>query len=210
MSIFICQHCSRELSNAGGLGTHEKHCKSNPNYVKGFRSPLAGNRKGFIPWNKGKKGLQVAWNKGLAGTGLIKGKKHSEETKKKLSEFRKSLYASGWECVAGRCKKYEYDSPIAGKIKVDGSWELIFCKFADKKNLKWSRNKKRFNYIKPDGSSSTYQPDFFVEDWNSFVEVKGYETDVDRCKWSQFDRNLIVLRKIEIGEMDEWLKSTPC
>jgi polyhydroxyalkanoate synthesis regulator phasin len=37
-------------------------------------------KKGNIPWNKGKKGVQVAWNKG----------KHcSEETKKKLSLINK-------------------------------------------------------------------------------------------------------------------------
>jgi hypothetical protein len=33
-----------------------------------------------VPWNKGKKGLQVAWNKG---------KKHSEATRKKLSKALK-------------------------------------------------------------------------------------------------------------------------
>lgn len=35
---------------------------------------------GFIPWNKGKRGVQVAWNKGQHG--LVKA---SEETKRKMS-----------------------------------------------------------------------------------------------------------------------------
>ena len=40
--------------------------------------------KGRVPWNKGKKGLQVAWNKGKKGY-----YKHSEETKKMLSVIGK-------------------------------------------------------------------------------------------------------------------------
>lgn len=59
--------------------------------------------KGSVPWNKGKKGVQVAWNKGMK-TGSFaerteewkrkigeanKGKTHSEETKRKLSEASK-------------------------------------------------------------------------------------------------------------------------
>ena len=40
-------------------------------------------KKGRIPWNKGKKGLQIAWNKN--GNGTFTGRKHSEETKKKMS-----------------------------------------------------------------------------------------------------------------------------
>lgn len=38
------------------------------------------SKLGSIPWNKGKKGLQTAWNKG---------KRHSDETKRKISETLK-------------------------------------------------------------------------------------------------------------------------
>lgn len=41
-------------------------------------------KKGIIPWNKGKKGLQEAWNNGL---------KFSEETRKKISEGHKGQKA---------------------------------------------------------------------------------------------------------------------
>ena len=87
---------------------------------------------------------------------------------------------------------------------------MIFCKALDAANIKWKRNKERFGYIKPDGKFSSYRPDFYVEDWEIFVEVKGYETDLDRIKWSQFHKPLLVIRKNEIGELDEWLKSLPC
>jgi hypothetical protein len=50
-----CQHCSKEINNAGSLKSHENVCKQNPNAVKRVRSPNAGPRKGNVPWNKGVK-----------------------------------------------------------------------------------------------------------------------------------------------------------
>ena len=47
-------------------------------------------------------------------------------------------------------------------------------------------------------------PDFNIKDFNLFLEVKGYETDLDRCKWSQFNENLCVLRKEDIFNLDSW------
>lgn len=203
MKLFICQFCGRETTNAGANKKHEIGCSSNTDAIK-----CGGNKKGYKPWNAGKKLHYDVGTKGKPGT--FKGKKHSKETKHKMSESRKALYADGWECVAGRCPKYDYHSPIAGKIKVDGSWELEFCKFADKLNLNWNRNKKRFWYIRPDGKKSTYQPDFYVEELKSYIEVKGYETKLDAAKWEQFPEKLIILRKEEIGKLDEWFKSAVC
>ena len=206
--MLLCQHCKKECKNGNSLRNHERLCKENPNKQdSSFKKFKMENPE---PWNKGKTGIQAAWNKGKEGT--FTGKKHSDETKRKMSENIKQRYADGWECTAGRCKKYYYSSPIAGDIKVDGSWELIFCKYADAMKLKWRRNTKRFPYTKPDGKLSTYLPDFFVEDWDSYIEVKGYETDLDNAKWEQFPKELSlkVLRRKEIGELDEWLKSAPC
>lgn len=43
-----------------------------------------------------------------------------------------------------------------------------------------------------------------------YIEVKGYETELDWAKWSQFNEKLIVIKKKELGELDEWLKSASC
>lgn len=48
-----CKFCKRIGKNPGGNAAHERTCKQNPNRVKHTRSPLAGAKKGSIPYNKG-------------------------------------------------------------------------------------------------------------------------------------------------------------
>lgn len=117
----------------------------------------------------------------------------------------KKRYASGWEPSCGRAKKYKYKD-----FTVDGTWELKFCEFMDTQNVSWARNRKRFPYTHVNGKQSTYQPDFYISDFDCYVEVKGYETELDRCKWRQFPHKLVVIRRNEIGNLDEWFKSTFC
>ena len=62
----------------------------------------------------------------------------------------------------------------------------------------WSRNTKRFPYTNLKGTISHYTPDFYVEELEGYLEVKGYETDLDRCKWSQFKEKLTIWRKSDI------------
>ncbi len=61
-------------------------------FVKGFSAnPTTQFKKGIVPFNKGKKGLQVAWNKGKVGVQVstrkgTKQKPHTKETKNKISQ----------------------------------------------------------------------------------------------------------------------------
>lgn len=153
--------------------------------------------KGKPAWNKGltkendervlqcTKKIKEAFKNG-ANQGWTSNHKHSEKTKELIRKKILQRYENGWEVKCGRALKYIYESVIAGKVKVDGKWELAVAKYFDSKNLNWTRNKKRFKYINLEGKISTYCPDFWVEDWKTYVEVKGYETELDRCKWSQF------------------------
>lgn len=127
--------------------------------------------------------------------------KHTDEFKAKQRERVIARYELGWMPKAGRCKKYKYVSPIAGEVYLDGTWELAVAKWLDYKKYNWKRNTKRFQYINLKGTISHYVPDFWVEELNSYLEVKGYETELDRCKWSQFNEPLIVWKKKELVEL---------
>lgn len=169
-------------------------------------------KKGYTPWNTGltkaDPRIRDMTDKAQAtmverGSGWKGYEGHSLEIRQQMSEKKNALYATGWEPICGRAKKYDYESPVAGKIKVDGTWELIVAKHLDSLNVKWERNKKRFAYIKPDGVKSTYQPDFYVFDWDTFIEVKGYQTKLDDAKWEQFPHTLLVWKKDKIKELGE-------
>lgn len=122
--------------------------------------------------------------------------------REKLSNIIKERYKNGWLPRAGRTKKIKYYSKIAGHVTLDGKWELGVALYLDKINVKWNRNTKRFKYINLKGNESYYTPDFYIEEWNTFIEVKGYERELDRCKWSQFKENLLIWKKTELKKLN--------
>lgn len=150
------------------------------------------------------RGEFISRNKSDAGTLCNLSKepnRHTDEFKAKQRTRIIARYEAGWMPKAGRCKKYRYVSLIAGEVYLDGTWELAVAKWLDEKKYNWKRNTKRFQYTNLKGTISHYVPDFWVDELNSYVEVKGYETELDRCKWSQFRDPLIVWKRKELTEM---------
>lgn len=78
----ICKD-SRPPSRKNKKLTVDQRNKMKERFTKEVKEEMSARMKGSIPWNKGKKGVQVAWNKGLTG---IPGHPHSAETKQLLRE----------------------------------------------------------------------------------------------------------------------------
>jgi hypothetical protein len=77
-----------------------------------------------------------------------------------------------------------------------GNWEVEYAKYLDKNNINWILNKKRFYYKSselPRGYGH-YKPDFYLIDEDHYVEIKGYETQLDYDKWKWFPFKLKILR----------------
>ena len=219
--VFICDECKKNFKSKGGLNCHIKKCKGEisknkicpkcsfeikTNYDKHInccdgRGPRRKREKLGKGWSKGlTKYNDERINKISISINKFHNEnesyRHTEETKLLLSNLMKERYSNGWESKAGRCEKYVYDSKIAGVIKVDGNWELKVANYLDMIGVKWLRNKKRFSYFNSiKNKISTYCPDFFVEDWNTYIEVKGYKTELDEIKWKQFNGNLQIWDK---------------
>lgn len=202
-------------------------CENSPNKCPAKRQRDSEKKKGKFngiqywnidgfkkhAWNKGKtliethgieasKKIKEKMSKNQKGGGRASTEEGEKERRKKLSEVIKKRYDNGWLPKAGRCEKIKYDSKYYGVVSLDGNWELSVAKYLDDNNIEWVRNKKRFKYYDGD-KERFYTPDFYLVKENKFIEVKGYKTDLDILKWSQFpeelevwDRSILISRDI--------------
>jgi hypothetical protein len=211
-----CIFCNREIKNKGSLRAHENVCHLNPNKTKYKRSPNAGRKRGSIAWNKGKTNTELYGEEralkisklasnsikaNIKNTGTSWAKMSDKQKQKFIESHRKYItnrYNSGWMPKAGRCKKINYTSQYAGNVKLDGSWELALAVYLDKNQIEWRRNTERFEYLNEFGKKSFYTPDFYIKNYDIFIEVKGYETLKDQCKWRDFNKKLNIFKFHEL------------
>lgn len=76
--------------------------------------------------------------------------------------------------------------------KFDGWWEVYLANWFEMNSIYWIRNKKKFSYFF-DSKKRNYVPDFYLPDIDCYVEVKGWKTNKDEAKWTQFPNRLIIL-----------------
>lgn len=129
--------------------------------------------------------------------GKFNGRPHTAEVRQKLSRLMHERYARGWVATGGRCKKICYESPYAGRVRLDGTWELLVGKLLDQAGIRWQRNRRGYPYRGRDGKQHRYFPDFYLPDLGLFIEVKGY-LDPDsahkiRCFRERHPGELVVL-----------------
>jgi hypothetical protein len=107
---------------------------------------------------------------------------------------------------AGRCRWYEYESPVAGRVLLQGMLELRFAKLLDAEAIRWERCRDRFSYVGIDGRGHKYGPDFKILDRTEpmYVETKGYldEACAHKLMAVKGSMNLVVLRESDIGSME--------
>jgi hypothetical protein len=157
------------------------------------------NQKGWIPSETAKENWEKSATLGIGriGKGLSSTIKKETDRRKSISKSISRRYENGWMPKSGRCEKIKYKSEIAGEVLLDGTWELGVAKHLDKEKINWKRNTKKFIYYFND-KKRRYTPDFYLIDTNEYLEVKGYETELDRSKWSQFTEKLIIWKKKEL------------
>ena len=57
-------------------------------------------------------------------------------------------------------------------------------------------------YYEWDGKLRRYYPDFYLPDYNFYIEVKGYERDRDLEKWkSKISEKLVIIKANEIKQI---------
>ena len=193
---FICK-CGKEFKNVFSFPAHKGHCKIiNPN--------AKSNRyKNGIPWNKG---LTKQTNDKIKRQGEIyskkvqegkiipywKGKHLPETMRKKISQ--KLSINNG----CGRRKWYEYNNQL-----LQGTYELNFAKKLDEYQIVWLKiktNSMTLKWIDENNKKHNYTPDFYLKDYNVYIELKGYWWSNDKHKMElvkiqNTNKNIIIIEK---------------
>ena len=185
-----CKFCQRGCKSDNSLRNHSRLCKSNPNR----QERTGGKAKGSPAWNKGLTKDQFPClarpkQKGIKFGSALNG--HSAETRRKISE-KLSINNKG-----GRSKWYE----VAGQ-KVQGTWERNVALKFEELGIKWIKlktNKGTLEYVMDD-KVRCYTPDFYLPEYNVFLEVKGCWWGRDREKMDIVletypDKNIVIIEK---------------
>lgn len=83
----------------------------------------------------------------------------------------------------GKSKQIEYVNWLNQSMKLNKE-EIEVAKILDIFRLEWTRNTKGFNYITKDGKNRKFYPDFYIKDFNLYLEYKGWLIDEMRHKMS--------------------------
>lgn len=83
-------------------------------------------------------------------------------------------------------------------IPIIGGWAGAFAKWCDNNKIKWQYEPKTF-----DLGNTTYTPDFYLPESDTYIEVKGFWRDDAREKFILFKQlysrvNLVLLTKKEL------------
>jgi hypothetical protein len=84
-----------------------------------------------------------------------------------------------------------------------GGWELKVAKYMDEHKIYWCKSKEHFTYIFEEREHE-YFPDFYLKDYDLFIEVKGQVMPKDLEKWKQFPRKLLIIDQKTIKRLDEF------
>jgi hypothetical protein len=183
---FICQFCEQDIKGSCKLANkyfislmiHESKCLKNPDATV-IRKPCSEETKEKLREK-------------------LLGIRFSEERKKQIRAYMKKAVEEHPESYSksnrNRIKKVKLDG-----FTLDGSWEVAFYEWAKNNGLNPEKCKKKFPYTW--NGDRSYFPDFYIPSLNLYVEIKGYETEQDYAKWSQFPEKLLVLKKKEIEEI---------
>ncbi len=145
-----CEICGNIFNTRAKLFQHRKETTCSAKLVAlGHKKTAEANKK---QWAEGKR----------------HGHKCSETAKQKMSKA--AIEHSYWEHRSR--EPIIYESTVAGKLNLDSYWELYVAQRLDLLNVKWYRPKVYLEYYTKDNKLRYYCPDFYVEDYNCFIEVK--------------------------------------
>ena len=191
-----CKFCGKECKNDNSLRNHQRLCKLNPERQttcfqdKAKQKDIAKIRGSKNQWSDPSYTMSDETRKKLSEGTKKRNANESEATKsKRKATIAKKVELGEWHVSLAKDHHYNYNG-----VDLHGKWELNYAKWLDANQIKWQRCKDSFLY-EYEGKTRRYTPDFYLVDTDEYIEIKGYKTDKDDAKWSQFPkyRTLVIL-----------------
>lgn len=86
-------------------------------------------------------------------------------------------------------KKTIYERSDGVYVSMDSTWEHVCATKLDEAGIKWIRNPNMyFFYYAPTGVKKRYIPDFYLPDYDLYLEIKGFWTMQARHKMADVKR----------------------
>ena len=200
--MLICKFCTKECKNDNSLRNHERVCKNNPNrqltYFHSLEFKKHKRGGGDNQYTKAKKlGLpkpvvSEETHKKLSEHNKSRSKEWNEENGKRISEtIRRKVEEGTWHTSLAKHMHIDYNG-----VDLHGAWELKYVQYLDSKSINWIRNKDSFIYVY-NGKERRYTPDFYLPDTDEYIEIKGYKTEKDDAKWTQFPKHTKLINFME-------------
>jgi len=132
-----------------------------------------------------------------------------QEIRDKHSKAQKKCWLEGkFDNVrVGQCEWFDYLKKDGKTIKLQGTWELAFAKWADAQGLKFNAHRGRIPYYL-NGQEKNYYPDFYVQDWSCYIEIKNkyhmslQEEKFHAIKQSNPNLQIRILMRKELEELN--------
>jgi hypothetical protein len=214
-----CQFCQKEINNPGGLKKHEKGCLQNPQRIIYRSNFLDYNQKVRDKEIIHKNQYTLARERGeeweMPEEAIKKWKEkytgfsHSAQTKEKLSLSRaktiEELGVGGFKNI----KWYRISNIQNEEFIVRGLWELSVANLLNEEKILWIR-KIYIKYKDLENINRIYTPDFYLPDYDLYIEVKGFFSSKDKQKLEfvleQNDIDLIIIDSKIIQDREAILK----
>lgn len=209
--MYTCKFCNSSRKNTNSLKQHEIRCKLNPDRISVIlpeRKESQEKRKGRNQFTKAKElGLpkpEVSFEtrQKLSNAAKLQGQSMwTEEQRKFHSDRMKEAVKNNPDSytknnVCGRVKIYDYNGR-----KLKGKWELHVARWLDSCNVIWDCECNPQPYFWNE-SWHMYFPDFYLSEYDVYIEVKGYKRDRDIAKWKYFKGTLAILDKEAIKDLE--------
>lgn len=195
-TVRICIFCNQEYTQSN----HQTFCKENPN-----RKIRKTSNQFIKAKERGEEVIVSTETRQKIAKSLI-GRKHTADEISKIKLGMRRAVNENPESYAGGYNRGRVKCLVCSNgFNVLGKWEQNFVEFCLKQSIKIEQPNTGFSYIW--NGERTYFPDFYLPDYDLWIEIKGLETERDRAKWKSIvethKKNLYVVDKDVIENLSD-------